>query len=420
MRTNAQTGVGWAFARLGGAESPAAMSLRTREGRAGERGIRIIAVGRECPTYNSRGQECPTYSGYRQECPTYSGCRMGILARRCVWVLERLFKPALLLLLLAAGLHPSYGADRQMPDILRSVGFDQRLNEQVPLDLQFTDETGHAVKLGDYFGKKPVVMVLAYYKCPMLCTVVLNGLVQAMRSLAFTAGKEFNVVTVSFDPRETADLAAAKKKTYLARYGRPGAAQGWHFLTGKPEAIKRLTGAVGFRYVYDAVEDQYIHTSGIMILTPQGKISRYFYGIQLPARDLRLGLVEASADKIGPPTDQVLLYCFHYDPAAGKYSSRVLNMVRTGGALTVVALAGMVWFLWRRGPRKASRANDADDPPVGSALCGVPGPGLGAALPGVRNATEDVPYRGTHLGVPDRGAHPDPPAQGAGNRGGLP
>jgi protein SCO1/2 len=279
---------------------------------------------------------------------------MGILARRRAAVLQRLLKPTLLLFLLAANLHPSYGADRQMTGILRSVGFDQRLNAQVPLELQFTDETGHAVTLGDYFGKKPVVMVLAYYKCPMLCTVVLNGLVQAMRSLPITAGKEFNVVTVSFDPRETADLAAARKKIYLARYGRPGAAEGWHFLTGKPGAIKRLTGAVGFRYVYDAVEDQYIHTSGIMILTPQGKISRYFYAIQLPARDLRLGLVEASADKIGPPTDQVLLYCFHYDPAAGKYSARVLNLVRTGGALTVVALAGMVWFLWRRGPRKAA------------------------------------------------------------------
>ena len=149
------------------------------------------------------------------------------------------------------------------------------------------------MKLGDYFGKKPVILVLAYYRCPMLCTLVLNGLVQGMRDMPFTVGKEFNVVTVSFDPRETPDLAAAKKKTYIASYGRPGAAEGWHFLTGKPEAIEKLTSAVGFRYVYDAKHDQYIHTSGIMILTPQGKISRYFYGIQFPGRDLRLGLVES-------------------------------------------------------------------------------------------------------------------------------
>ena len=207
---------------------------------------------------------------------------MGILARRRASVLERLLTPALLLFLLVTNLHLAYGAERQMPDILRNVGFDQRLNAQVPLDLQFTDETGRVVKLGDYFAKKPVVMVLAYYRCSMLCTVVLNGLVQAMRNLPLTVGREFNVVTISFDPRETAALAAAKKKTYVGRYGRPGAAEGWHFLTGKPEAIKRLTAAVGFRYVYDAIEGQYIHTSGTMILTPQGKISRYFYGVQLP------------------------------------------------------------------------------------------------------------------------------------------
>jgi protein SCO1/2 len=246
-------------------------------------------------------------------------------------------------------------AGRQVPDILRRVGFDQRLNEQVPLDLKFTDETGNAVKLGDYFGKRPVVLVLAYSRCPMLCTLVLNGLVQGMRNMPFTVGREFNVVTVSFDPRETPDLAAAKKKTYIASYGRPGAAEGWHFLTGKPEAIKKLTGAVGFRYVYDAGQDQYVHTSGIMVLTPQGKISRYFYGIQFPSRDLRLGLVEASANKIGSPTDQVLLYCFHYDPAAGKYSARILNLVRAGGVLTVIAVGGMVWFLWRWGPGKIAR-----------------------------------------------------------------
>jgi protein SCO1/2 len=257
------------------------------------------------------------------------------------------------------GARPAYTADSQFPPELRNVGFDQRLNEQVPLDLEFTDDSGAVVKLGDYFGTKPVVLVLAYYRCPMLCTLVLNGVVQGMRDMPFTAGTEFNVLTVSFDPRETPDLAAAKKKTYIARYDRPSAAEGWHFLTGKPEAIEKLTKAVGFRYVYDAKQDQFIHTSGIMILTPHGKISRYFYGIQFPGRDLRLGLVEASANKIGSPADQVLLYCFHYDPAAGKYTASILNFVRTGGVLTMIALAGMVWFLQRGGRRKRSDLSTA-------------------------------------------------------------
>lgn len=247
---------------------------------------------------------------------------------------------------------PVRGADDQVPDILRKVGFDQHLNAQVPMDLAFTDENANQVKLGDYFGEKPVILVLAYYRCPMLCTLVLNGVVQGLRDLPFSIGREFNVVTVSFDPRETPDLAAAKKKNYVTSYGRPGASDGWHFLTGKPDAIRRLTETVGFRYVYDAKQDQFIHTSGIMILTPEGKISRYFYGIQFPSRDLRLGLVEASAGKIGSPTDQVLLYCFHYDPAAGKYSASILNFVRTGGVAIVVALAGMVWFLLRHEPHK--------------------------------------------------------------------
>ena len=186
-----------------------------------------------------------------------------------------------LLLCLAISLH-RHAAAKEPPAIFRKVGFDQRLNQQVPLDLEFVDEKGKAVKLGDYFGKKPVMLVLAYYRCPMLCTLVLNGLAQAMRQIPFTIGKEFNVVTVSFDPRETPDLAAKKKETYVAAYGRPGAGEGWHFLTGKPDAIEKLTDAVGFRYVYDAKQDQYIHTSGIMVLTPRGKISRYFYGIQYP------------------------------------------------------------------------------------------------------------------------------------------
>jgi len=267
----------------------------------------------------------------------------------------RTITPGLSLIAILLAVDPAArSAEPQLPAAVRDVGFDQRLNEQVPLALTFADETGAKVVLDSYFGKRPVILVLAYYRCPMLCTLVLNGLVQGMRGMPFVPGKDYEVITVSFDPRETPELAAAKKKNYLADYGRPGAAEAWHFLTGRPEAIEKLTRAVGFRYVYDAKQDQYIHTSGIVLLTPQGRISRYFYGIEFPARDLRLGLVEASANHIGSPTDQVLLYCFHYDPATGKYSANILNLVRVGGALTLLVLGGMVWFLCLRGPRKRS------------------------------------------------------------------
>lgn len=251
------------------------------------------------------------------------------------------------------------GAQPQVPPALQNVGFDQHLNEQVPLDLQFKDENANDVQLGDYFGQKPVILVLAYYRCPMLCTLVLNGVVSAMREMPFTLGKEYNVVTVSFDPRETPDLAAVKRKNYLASYGVPGTGEGWHFLTGKPEAIRKLTSAVGFRYLYDARQDQYIHTSGILILTPQGKISRYFYGIQFPARDVRLALVEASAGKIGSPTDQILLYCFHFDPQTGKYSANILSLVRMLGVASLAATVGLVWVLWWRGKRRSSPPKQA-------------------------------------------------------------
>jgi protein SCO1 len=277
---------------------------------------------------------------------------------------------------LAVYSQPSYATDAEVPAVLRKVGFDQHLNEQVPMNLVFTDENANPVKLGDYFGKKPVILVLAYYECPMLCTLVLNGVVQGMRDMPFSVGTEFNVVTVSFNPRETPDLAAAKKKNYVASYGRPGAADGWHFLTGKQEEIDKLTKAVGFRYVYDAKHNQYIHTSGIMILTPQGKISRYFYGIQFPGRDLRLGLVEAAADKIGSPTDQILLYCFHYDPETGKYTASILTFVRAGGVLIVLGLIGMVWFLLRwEGRKRGGAASQATTATTGPSN-GVRGDGV--------------------------------------------
>jgi protein SCO1/2 len=236
------------------------------------------------------------------------------------------------------------------------VGFDQRLNAQVPLDLEFTDEAGRTVRLADYFHGKPVILVLAYYRCPMLCSEVLNGLVRAMLDLPFDVGNEFSVITVSFDPREGPELAAAKKQTYLERYGKPGAAAGWHFLTGKEDAIKRLAQAVGFRYTYDARYDQYAHASGIMVLTPTGRISRYFYDIRFPPRDLRLGLVEASENRIGSAADQILLFCFHYDPAEGRYGPAVMNLVRLGGVLTLLGVGTFLTVMWRRERRAARRA----------------------------------------------------------------
>jgi len=241
----------------------------------------------------------------------------------------------------------------ELPSALREVRFDQRLNDQVPLQLKFVDEAGRPVHLGDYFGEKPVILVLAYFECPMLCTQVLNGLVRGMLDMSYSAGKEFNVVTVSFDPRETPEMAAAKKKTYLERYGRAGAAEGWHFLTGQQEAITALTDAVGFHYTYDAKSQQFAHASGILLLTPDGKISRYFYDISYPGRDLRLGLVEASAGRIGSPIDQILLFCFHYDPTAGTYGPAVMRFVRAGGVLTVVGVAIFLIRQWRNDRRRS-------------------------------------------------------------------
>jgi protein SCO1/2 len=258
---------------------------------------------------------------------------------------------AVALALVAAG--PAQ-AQSQLPPILRDVGFDQRLNEQVPLDLEFRDEAGRTVRLAEYFDGKPVVLVLAYYRCPMLCTEVLNGLVKAMIDVPLSAGRDFNVLTVSFDPREQPDLAAAKRRAYLDRYGRAGAERGWHFLTGDEGPIKRLTEAVGFRYTYDPRHDEFAHASGIMVLTPSGKVSRYFLDVKYSPRDLRLGLVEASEGRIGSPWDKALLFCFHYDPREGKYGVAVMNAVRAGGVLTVLALAAFVGVLWRR-ERKARR-----------------------------------------------------------------
>ena len=235
----------------------------------------------------------------------------------------------------------------QLPPVLRNVGIDQKLNQQVPLDLPFRDEAGDVVRLGDYFGSKPVILILVYYECPMLCSTALNGLLESLKELKFDVGKQFDVLTVSFDPTEKPSLAAAKKALYVGTYGRPGAADGWHFLTGDQDSIHRLTEAVGFRYNYDPSIKQYVHATGLIVLTPQGRIARYFYGIQYPAGNLRLGLVEASQGKIGSPVDAVLLYCCQYDPETGKYSLIIARILKIGAAVTVLSLGGLLFVMFR-------------------------------------------------------------------------
>jgi protein SCO1/2 len=246
-------------------------------------------------------------------------------------------------LLAAASLHAATPASSKK--ILDGVGFDQNLRKRAPMDAVFRDDAGRAVRFGDLFQGKPVVLAFVYYKCPMLCTETLDGLVRALRALSFDAGKQFDVATVSIDPRETPALAAAKKALYVERYGRAGAARGWSFLTGDADSIRRLADAAGFRYAYDAELDQYAHATGLVVLTPEGRISRYLYGVEYAAGDLRLALVEAAAGTIGSPVDQLLLYCYHYDPLTGKYGLLVTRVLRIAGALTVVLLVSLMVFL---------------------------------------------------------------------------
>ena len=246
---------------------------------------------------------------------------------------------------LAPSSEPAAGAK---PGILNRVGIDQRIGEQLPLDLVFADEAGRQVRLGDYFGKRPVILALVYCECPMLCTQVLNGLVTALGVMNFEVNKEFDVVAVSFNPKEGPGLAAQKKAAYVQRYGRPQSAPGWHFLTGTQESIDRLTKAVGFRYEYDARIGQYAHGAGIEVLTPRGTLSKYFYGIEFSARDIRFGVIEASEERVGTRIDDVLLLCYHYDPATGTYGAAVLEMVRLGGIVTVLAIATFLTVSLRR------------------------------------------------------------------------
>jgi protein SCO1 len=266
-----------------------------------------------------------------------------------------LFLGALTLALAAVTAMPASGQNQDVGSaLLHNVGIDQKLNEQVPLDLTFRDETGAAVQLKQYFGGKPVILSLVYYDCPMLCTQELNGLLGSLKEIAFDIGNQFEVVTVSFNPREKPPLAAAKKMVYTGLYGRRGALEGWHFLTGDAAAIQRLARAVGFRYAYDPASGQYAHATGIMVLTPAGRISRYFYGITFPSGDLRLGLVEASGEKIGSPVDQLLLVCYHYDPKTGKYGLLISRVIRLSGLATVLALGSFLLLMFRR-ERQAHR-----------------------------------------------------------------
>ena len=236
----------------------------------------------------------------------------------------------------------------EKPSVIREIGFDQRLGESVPRDATFRDEEGRSVRLGDYFGRRPVVLNFVYFDCPMLCTVSLNGLVSALDIVAFTPGREFELVTISFDPKESPGLALAKKKAYLARYKRPNAAAGWHFLTGEKDSIDRVTRTAGFRYAWDDETKQFAHPAGLLVLTPEGRISRYLFGIEYSPKDLRLALVESGEGKIGGLVDDFLLFCYQYNPLTGRYSASILNVVRVLAVLTVLALSGFVLPMLRR------------------------------------------------------------------------
>jgi protein SCO1/2 len=257
--------------------------------------------------------------------------------------------PVALLLSVYSSSMPAPGPQAAVrPAELEGIGFDQKLNQQLPLHLGFRDEAGRAVQLGNYFGKKPVLLALVYFNCPMLCTLELNGLLRASRAMNLDAGRDYEIVTVSFNPADTPELAAAKKASYLEKYNRAGTAGGWHFLTGDPLSIEVLTRAMGFRYRYDVKSGQYIHASGIVVATPAGRLSRYFYGIEYFPRDVRLALVDASSGRIGTAVDQVLLFCFHYDPATGKYTLGIWRVLQAMCLLTVGMIGGLFIILRRK------------------------------------------------------------------------
>jgi protein SCO1/2 len=265
----------------------------------------------------------------------------------------------LTLLVILAGVEPVQAQGDLPQDLIKEVGFDQKLDAQLPLDLEFTDSAGQSVRLGDYFGDKPVILSLGYYECPMLCTLVRNGLFESLQGLEyFTAGEDFEVVVVSVDPAETPEIAETKRRVTVMSYGRSldgqidESGRGWNFLVGEEDSIATLADAVGFRYTYDPKIDEYVHPSGIMVVTPEGRISKYLYGIQYPALDMRLALVEASQNQIGSPVDQFLLTCYHYDPVEGQYTLFVTNLVRIAGFVTVAIIGLIVGLMLYREKHK--------------------------------------------------------------------
>ena len=265
------------------------------------------------------------------------------------------FAAALLVAVAAAGFALPGRAEDSRPAALRDVGIEQRLDSQLPLDAALRDESGAAVKLGDYFGRRPVIFALVYYKCPMLCTLTLNGLVSSLRTLSFDAGQQFDVVAVSFNPDETSEMAAAKKQAVLDEYRRPGAEKGWHFLTGSAESIARIADAAGFRFKRDEQSGEYAHAAAIMVATPGGRLARYFYGVEYAPRDVRFALIEAAESRIGSVVDQLLLFCYRYDPHSARYTAAVMNLVRVSGVLTALGLGTFMVVFWRRDARAAAR-----------------------------------------------------------------
>jgi len=258
---------------------------------------------------------------------------------------------------------PSESVTTGLPDALKTIGIEQKLGEQLPLETDLRNEDGRTVKLGEYFKHgRPVILALVYYECPMLCNQVLNGLTGSLKGMSLDAGKDFDVVAISFDARENdkPELAKGKKASYVERYGRPGSEGGWHFLTGDQEAIDKVTSAAGFSFKWDDKSNQFAHAAGVMVVTPSGKMSRYFYGIDYAPRDLKFGLIESSENKVGTPAEKLLLYCYHYDPSTGKYGLAILSVIRLGAVATLMGLGAMVLVFWRRNKRKELDVIDDD------------------------------------------------------------
>jgi len=250
-----------------------------------------------------------------------------------------------------------FAATTGLPETLKAVGIEQRLGEKLPLDVELKDEDGKVVKLGTYFNNgRPVILALVYYECPMLCNQVLNGLTGSLKGMSLDAGKDFDIVALSFDARENdkPELAKNKRASYVERYGRPGTEKGWHFLTGTQDAIDKVTSAAGFNYKWDEKSDQFAHAAGIMITTPQGTLSRYFYGIDYAPKDVKFGLMESSENKVGNAAEQLLLYCYHYDPATGKYGLAILRVMRLAGVATMLGMGTMIFVFWRRNKKKTA------------------------------------------------------------------